>query len=267
MSGQRPYPYSTTVPTESLSPFSEEGIKLVNSPNPEWQPGQTQNPPEGKVLSFDAASLEARERYGLMISGIVPRPIALVTTVSKERKIVNMAPYSFFNALSSDPPTLIVSTIHNRHGAHKDTLVNARETGHFVVNIMSEHFIESANHTCGNFPFEVDETEYAGIKVTPAKSIDGVVCAHSLFAMECKTIQLLPLFNDAGQETTCAIIGRVVRFHIHESVYDAKSKTIILEKYRPVARLGGVRYATVNQVFELQRPFFADGKAPPKPKI
>ncbi|CAM9827034.1 unnamed protein product, partial [Ascophyllum nodosum] len=116
---------------------------------------------------------------------VVPRPIGFVSTKAIDGT-VNLAPFSFFNAVGHDPPMLVISVCRKGGDVKKDTLANIEDTGEFVVSIISEWFVEAANHTSGNFPPQVDEMEAAGL--TPLKSIivSPPRVKESAVNMECK---------------------------------------------------------------------------------
>lgn len=125
----------------------------------ETQPGKSQpHPyPESGYTTFDPTQIPSS--YFLSISGVVPRPIALTSTQSLAG-IRNVAPFSYFNIIAHDPPTVVIGICRNAgSGTKKDTLINIEETGEFVVNIISDWMVEAANHTCGAFPPEVDEMQ------------------------------------------------------------------------------------------------------------
>ncbi|CAN0362239.1 unnamed protein product, partial [Laminaria digitata] len=116
---------------------------------------------------------------------VIPRPVAFVSTQAADGT-VNLSPFSYFNTVGHDPPMLAVSICRNHDGGKKDTLVNIEASGEFVVSIISDWFVEAANHTCGSFPPEVDEMELSGL--TPAKStiVSPPRVKESGMNMECK---------------------------------------------------------------------------------
>ena len=127
-----------------------------------------------------------------------------------------MSPYSYFNAVAHDPPTLCIGICKNRDGRNKDTLNNIEETGEFVVNIISDWMVESANHTCGAFPPEVDEMAVVGLTPLPSEVVAPPRVAESAVHMECKLAGKHEVVNDKGDITCTVVFGRVVRFHVLE---------------------------------------------------
>ncbi|EFN57380.1 hypothetical protein CHLNCDRAFT_14085, partial [Chlorella variabilis] len=145
----------------------------------------------------------------------------------------NLAPYSYFNVMAHNPPTVAIGCSTSRLRSHgkKDTLVNILETGQFVVNIMSEWFVEAANHCCGNFDYGEDEMVLSGLTALP--SVRPPRVKESAVQMECE-LRHTHEVKDAGGKVTCVVvIGEVVLMHVHDGL------VVDIEKYRPISRLGG----------------------------
>ena len=131
--------------------------------------------------SFDPS--EIRSSYSLCISGVVPRPIALTSTLSVDGTR-NIAPFSYFNIVSHDPPHVALGICKNPDGSKKDTLRNIEDTKEFVINIMSDWYVESANHCCGNFAPEEDELQRSGLmNPIPSQVVKPCRLAESAFHM------------------------------------------------------------------------------------
>lgn len=199
------------------------------------------------MLSLVPADLSPRDVYRLLISSVVPCPIGWVSTIGLDGTL-NLAPFSFFNAVGGNPPTVVIS-VSQRKGDPKDTFRNIRDTGEFVVNIVTEELAAAMNESAGEWAYHVDEFERA--QVTPTLSIDVKPprVAESPISLEVKMTQIIPV--DDTHYTL--ILGRVVRFHIREELLRPNG-LIDADKLRPLARLGGDEYATIHQVFEMKRP-------------
>ena len=187
------------------------------------------------------------DAYRLLISVVVPRPIAWVSTQGKDGTL-NLAPFSFFNAVAGNPPTLMVS-ISQRKGKPKDTLQNIQEMGEFVVNIVSEELAEAMNLTSGEWDYSVDEFAMAHLETAPSVDIKPPRVAAAKAAMECRLTQLIPL---EGSSYTI-VLGRVLRYHIQEGLLRANG-LVDDGQLRPVGRLGGDEYTRFGEVFEMVRP-------------
>ena len=204
---------------------------------------------ENKV-SINTKEIPFQDRYKLLIGSIVPRPIGFVSTISPDG-IYNLAPFSFFNGVCSEPMTvLFCPVIRGSDGKEKDTLKNIKATKEFVVNIVSEEFAEKMNQCSAEYPPNVDEFKESGLTPEKSEVIKPPLVKEAKVNMECKLIQLVEIGNKPGGGTV--VIGEVVYFHASEDVYqDGK---IILSKLKPVARLGGTDYARVTDIFSLPRP-------------
>lgn len=189
-----------------------------------------------------------REAYHLLISTVAPRPIGWISTVDTSGN-PNIAPYSFFNGVGGIPPVVMFSHSTPRTGRIKDTLTNARETGEFVVNIVSEELAAQMVQTSGTYETGISEFEVANIEMAPCVDVKAPRVAKSPVAMECKVTQIVPV---EGTRNTM-VLGQVVRYHVRHGLL-RPDKTIDLKKMAPVVRLGGIEYAYVGDVFEIKRP-------------
>lgn len=200
-----------------------------------------------EMTSFKPADLEPRAAYRLLISVVVPRPIGWTSTIGADGSL-NLAPFSFFNAVSNMPLTVMIS-VGQRKSSPKDTLRNAQETGAFVINIVDEALATAMNVTSGEWDYAVNEFDRAG--VTPAASLDVLPprVAEAPVALECKVTQIVPVIDT----TYTMILGRVLRFHIRSDMLRSNG-TVDALRLRPVARLSGDEYATLDRVFEMKRP-------------
>ncbi len=199
------------------------------------------------MLSILPSSLAPRDLYRLMISLVVPRPIAWISTLGTDGT-PNLAPFSFFNAVSGSPPTLMIS-IGQREGRPKDTLRNIQETGEFVVHMVDESLAEKMNLTSGEYPYDVDEIALAGLATTASTQVKPARLAEAAVAFECRHTQALPV---QGSSYTL-VLGQVVQIHLRQDLLrpNGLADASLLH---PVARLGGNEYARLGPVFELIRP-------------
>lgn len=207
-----------------------------------WSPGTPSPSPHGAAfVSYTPDSLKSS--YHLMISGIQPRPVAFVSTIDPETGVGNLAPFSYFGAMSHDPPTLCVGICNKAEAEKKDTLRNIEATGEFVVNMVSSWFLDAANHCSGNFDRSVDEMLLSGLHPLPSDVVRPPRCAESAFQMECKVIGRQEIFNAAGQHTTTIITGEVVKFHVSRELVEEQREGVPRIRsgaaYEPMGRLGG----------------------------
>ncbi|WHY86546.1 flavin reductase family protein [Neobacillus novalis] len=201
------------------------------------------------MLSIDPASLSERENYKFLIGSIIPRPIAFVTTISKDG-VLNGAPFSYFNIVSSNPPMISLS-IQRSTGRQKDTARNIKESRQFVVHIVDEQNVEKINKTAANLPPEVSEIELANL--TPVESVKISVpgVKEAKIRMECSLEHSLEL-GGTGTPGCDLIIGKVVQFHIESDIYE--NGRIDPRGLAAVSRLAGNNYAKIGEIFEIERP-------------
>ncbi|MBB4235447.1 flavin reductase family protein [Rhizobium esperanzae] len=200
------------------------------------------------AVSFDFKALGERERYKLMIGTIIPRPIALVTTVDEHGRI-NAAPFSFFNCLSADPPILAIGVENNADMSFKDTGHNIRMTEVFTVNIVS-FAIAEAMHVCGSkYPRGVDELKEAGLTAVPGKKVASPFIAEAPAAFECRRHVTLELGRSRQ-----IILGEIVYAHYRDGVVDPERLHVDPAAVDAIARLGGDTCATIRDRFEMLTP-------------
>lgn len=201
------------------------------------------------LLSIDPGSMSERENYKFLIGSIIPRPIAFVTTMSKDG-VLNGAPFSYFNIVSSDPPMISLS-IQRSNGKMKDTARNIMESNEFVIHVVDEQNVEKINQTAASLPSDQSEVEL--VNLTPVQSmrvsVPGV--KESKIRMECIVEQSLEL-GDADTPGCDLLIGRVVQFHIEDGIYE--KGRIDPRGLAAISRLAGQAYAKVGDIFEIERP-------------
>src|SRR5512139_3130660 len=199
------------------------------------------------LISIVPTDLHPRDAYRLLISVVVPRPIGWASTIGADGSL-NLAPFSFFNAVGGSPPTVLIS-VGQRTGNPKDTLRNVRETGEFVINIVDEGLAEAMNQTSGEWAYEVNEFERASVTPVSSTDVKPPRVAEAPIALECKATQIVPVTDT----TYTLILGRVLRFHIRSDLLRPSGLVDAL-RLKPVARLSGDEYATIGRVFEMKRP-------------
>ena len=197
-------------------------------------------------MEFDFRTLQASDRYRLLTSFVVPRPIALVTTRALSGHD-NAAPMSFFNVFAQEPPILILGIQGRSGGVEKDTAANLRRTGEFVVN-MVDASIADRMIICGtSLAPEVDELKLAGLTAIPALQVDAARVAESPCAMECRVEQIIDYPGRA------IVLGRVVQMHVRDDCLDAAGRYVLPEVYQPLARLHADNYIIPDRQFQLKK--------------
>lgn len=201
--------------------------------------------------TIDPAVLPAPDVHSLMLSIIIPRPIALISTLSPQG-VPNLAPFSYFQAVAAVPPTILFCPNRNRRGEPKHSLLNAKATGEFVACVVTEEIAEAMNYASGEFPEGVSEFSKAGFTPVDSELVGPFGVAQSPVRMECKVRQVVEL-SEAPLGGSI-VIGEVVRFHIWSELIKSDSNAISLAHYRPISRLGGVHYGLIRETFQMPRP-------------
>ena len=206
------------------------------------------------ILSLNPADCENRDVYKLMTGIIVPRPVALVSTVDRNGA-ANLAPFSFFTGVGSNPPTVlfcpVVRTRSAGHDDHrKDTLRNVEETGEFVVNIVSEAIADAANATAAEVPPEVDEFVLSGLTPLASEVVRPARVAESPAQMECRLLQVIYTSHEPGAGVI--VLGEVVRFHVRANLVD--NFRVDPTGLDAVGRMGGNTWVRTQDRVERIRP-------------
>ena len=195
-------------------------------------------------MIVDPANASRGALYRLLISLIVPRPIAFVSTRSAAG-VTNLAPFSYFVPLSSLPPMLGIA-FSDRPGDPKDTLRNIRETGEFVVNVVSEPLLERMVRTAGDWPASVSEFDVTGLTPSPSHRVAPPSVAESPVHLECRFDRELPVGNSVF------VIGQVVLARVDDAVLvDGRPDPA---KLAAVGRLGGESYSLMHDIVTVPRP-------------
>lgn len=201
------------------------------------------------LISIDPQQLTERENYKLMIGSIIPRPIAFVTSLTKEG-ILNGAPFSYFNIVTANPPMISIS-VQRRNGDRKDTSRNIMEKKEFVVHIVDETNVEQINETAATLSSKESEIEKAKLTEIPSDVIETPGIQEAKVRFECELENIIELGN-SDEVTTDLIIGKIVKMHFDESVYNEGK--IVYRELNAVSRLAGSDYAKIGEIFTKTRP-------------
>jgi len=202
-----------------------------------------------RLISIDPKKITERENYKLLIGSIIPRPIAFVTTKS-EQDVINGAPFSYFNIVSSNPP-MISLAIQRPNGHLKDTARHIHYQEQFVVHIVDEDNVDQVNETAASLPVTESEIDRAQFTRIESQQIAVPGIQEAKVRMECRLVQTIPLMN--GEEQTGDLfIGEVVQYHIDETIYN--EGRIDPRKLKAISRLAGSNYAKIGDIFALERP-------------
>ena len=200
-------------------------------------------------MNFDILGLGNQAKYRLLNGGVIPRPIAWISTRSRDG-VDNLAPYSFFTVASCSPPVLLYTQIMPRTGIDKDTLKNLIETGECVVNIVSSDLKNTMNSTSATLPSSQSEFEYADVKCCSSYRVAPLSVTHSPVRYECTLREILPIGDGAGSGTV--VLLDVTSVYVRDDLY---SDGIINQaQIDSVGKMGGDGYYIASNYVELERP-------------
>jgi flavin reductase (DIM6/NTAB) family NADH-FMN oxidoreductase RutF len=206
-------------------------------------------------LSYDLAAMRQYDRYKLLISLVIPRPIALVTTLGPTG-IVNAAPFSFFNIFSEEPPLAVLGLQARPNGGLKDTSAHIRDQGAFVINLVDEALGAQMNQCAVDFPPEVSEIDAAKLHLLPSEKIKIPRIAEAPAALECRHFTTL----EVSAQRRLAI-GEILQVHVREGLWNDERMRVDMTQYRPLARLFGNFYASLGEPFTHVRKSYEQWRA------
>jgi flavin reductase (DIM6/NTAB) family NADH-FMN oxidoreductase RutF len=202
------------------------------------------------MAAIKTSDCEKKDLYKLLIGTVLPRPIAWVTSKSADG-VVNLAPYSAYNMVCSNPTTVVFSAGWKPPGVEKDTLRNILETQEFVINTPRPGHIEAVALSAAPFPPNVSEVEQAGLTLTDSETIETPRIKDAVFSLECELQQTLQIGEQVPGSATL-VLGTVKVFHIQDELLT--DGRIDFNKTQVLSRLGGYCYGTIGEVLEQKVP-------------
>lgn len=201
-------------------------------------------------MRLDFSSLSPRDAYAWMVTTILPRPIAWVSTISAEGKI-NLAPFSFFQGVCANPPTLMFVPVNTREGAKKDTTRNIEAVPEFVVNLVPFALAEPMNATSAMLPHGESEFEKFGVVAAPSERVRPPRVAAAPVAFECALDRIVHIGE--GPLAANVMFGRILVAHVSDAVLGSDGRPDAA-KLDLIGRLGGEAFTRTRETFELVRP-------------
>lgn len=200
-------------------------------------------------MNYTISELNGQQLYPLLVGGIIPRPIAWISTQSQQG-IDNLAPYSFFSVASANPPILTVTQINAQTENDKDTLRNLKETHECVINIVSETLAAQMNETCAQFPADISEFEAVGVTACDSQQIKAKSVEKAKIRYECRLREVVTLSEQPSG-------GKLILLDVLSIYVDDEIMTngvIQSEQLKAVGKLGGNEYTIATEDFSLARP-------------
>lgn len=201
-------------------------------------------------MEISPFQIETVERYKLLIGSVVPRPIALVSTISAKGE-PNLAPFSFFTVAACNPMLLVFFPLRYKAGLEfKDTVINIRETAEFVINVVTEDIAEATNACSGLYQKGANEFVISGLTAVKSRIVKPFRVKESPIQFECRLHKMITLSEEPGGSD--AIFGEVIHIHVDDDLI-ANNK-IDIQKLKPVAKLAGPEWSKIGEIFNLDRP-------------
>ncbi|KAJ7583335.1 hypothetical protein C8J56DRAFT_953698 [Mycena floridula] len=245
----------------NLPSFPHDTWQYTEPPNPSWGYAEPVDATEvGKRwtdgekdgwTSYQVSEQDPTKMYNLMKSGIIPRPVAFVSSISDDG-VENLAPFSFFNQVSGNPAVISLSCATSPRV--KDSAANIKSTRGFTVNIISEPWVQQANMASIDAPDSVNEWPITGLTKAPSIHVKPARVKESAFSMECEFLQSVDLFdpNDPQTVTTNMILGLVKYIHVRNDMLNERG-IVDPGKLKPIARLGDISYASIGPGYRIAR--------------
>ncbi|EII2706061.1 flavin reductase family protein [Staphylococcus pseudintermedius] len=204
------------------------------------------------MYAFYASELSKQQMYKFLIGSVVPRPIALITSQSEEG-LLNIAPFSFFNIVSSEPALLSVA-VNRKEGAMKDTARNILTTKEAVVHVVTEANVANANQTAALLPSDESELDHTTFTTTDSEMVNVPSLNESSIRFEVKLYQHVEIKNDRNENTNDLLLLEIQKVYIDEDLFDLEKGYVDVENVQPVSRLAGDNYARLGETFTIKRP-------------
>ncbi len=207
---------------------------------------------DSKRDTIDTSTTSWVDVYRRLTEVVIPRPIALVATVDPDG-IANVAPFSFFTVVSSNPPFIAFAPHRmGRTGTKKDTLRNVEAVGEFTVSVVTEEIAERVNACAAPLPYGDSEFEHSGLTPVAAERVKAPLVAESPVGLECM-LEEIRVYGDEGGAGSL-VVGRVVLMHLEAAVRDPADGRVVHEQLRAVGRMGGSLWCRTLDTFPLKRP-------------
>lgn len=204
------------------------------------------------MYAFYASELSKQQMYKFLIGSVVPRPIALITSQSEEG-LLNIAPFSFFNIVASEPALLSVA-VNRKEGEMKDTARNILTTKEAVVHVVTEDNVANANQTAAMLPPDESELDHTTFTTTDSEMVSVPSLNESSIRFEVKLYRHIEIKNDRNENTSDLLLLEIQKMVIDEAIYHLENGHIDVENIKSVSRLAGNDYARLGETFTIERP-------------
>lgn len=204
------------------------------------------------MYAFYASELSKQQMYKFLIGSVVPRPIALITSQSEEG-LLNIAPFSFFNIVATEPALLSVA-VNRKEGEMKDTARNILTKKEAVVHVVTEDNVANANQTAALLPPDESELDHTTFTTTDSEMVSVPSLNESSIRFEVKLYRHIEIKNDRNENTSDLLLLEIQKMVIDEAIYHLENGHIDVENIKSVSRLAGNDYARLGETFTIERP-------------
>ncbi len=206
------------------------------------------------MYHYTTGDLDKKTMYKFISGSIIPRAIGWITTLDEKTEVVNAAPFSFTSGVSNQVPLLSMAILRGANGEPKDSARNLLEYKHGVVHIVSEDVVDAMNDTSAPLPTDESEVVFAGLHLTDSKTVRTPGIKEAKIRMEVKVYDYHPVKNPDGDVVTDFFFLEVTDFYFDETIFDKEKEYIDVAALKPVARLAGPYYATLDEIYRKDRP-------------
>ena len=255
--------FAETIANRPDYDHSNRPIEITKSPDPIWsygdgvRTGPVANSAHKEIDPY-SSDRSVSQNYRLLISGIAPRPVGFISTVSRDGKTKNLAPFSYFQMVDHDPPMFIVS-FSSRNGQMKDTYTNMKDTKECVINTVSENMIEAVNASSIDAPYGVSEWDITGLTEGEKTTVKPSRVKESVLSIEGKVVDIKEFEGHRpGMSGSAIFLVEATRLWVWEDAANEDFSHIELDKLRPIGQLGGMAYGRITSTFDLPRTRWVD---------
>lgn len=206
------------------------------------------------MIEFSAQELSSLQNYKFLTGSVIPRPIAWITTKDPTTQVINAAPFSYFNVVSSQPP-LVSLSINRAQGLAKDTARNLLAQKEGVIHIVNEDVLAIMNQTAASLPPEISELEQQPVTLIPSQQVEVPSIQEAAIRLEVRVHQYVPVTDQNQRIVSDLFILEVLHYAFDPDVFSAERQYILPEKLGPIARLAGNTYANLGDTFDIRRPY------------
>jgi len=206
------------------------------------------------MYHYKSDGLTQKQQYKFMSGSVVPRPIAWVTSLNENNDVVNLAPFSFFSGASNKVPLITVSILRNNNGRQKDTTRNVLASKEAVVHIVTEELDSEMNISSSLLPSEKSEIDLTNLHLIESQSVQVPSLKEAKIRFETKLYQHVKIPDESGHTVTDMLILKITDFYFHEDIFNFEDEYIKQDELKPIARLSGNNYATLDKSYKMIRP-------------